>query len=300
MLSVKNLTKFYGDITAVDSICFEVQKGDIFGLLGPNGAGKTTTMRMILDIVNPSNGSIIYNGEKHLSNLSNITGYLPEERGLYKASRVIDQIIYFASLKGMKRRDVKLKAEEWLSKLNISDLSKRKIRELSKGNQQKIQFICSVIHNPEILILDEPFTSLDPINQQEIKDLILDFAQMGKIIILSTHQMDVVEKLCTKIFLINKGKEVCSGLLSDIKGKFGGNHIKLGIEGNSDFLKTSPDVLSYEMYSNFCEVQLKDSVSPTDFLKMVINQTTVSHFSIIQPSLNKIFLDLVKQSTVNA
>lgn len=294
MLSVKDLTKSYGDIVAVDSISFEVEKGQIFGLLGPNGAGKTTTMRMILNIINPTRGKIIFDREKSLSNFYDIVGYLPEERGLYKKSRVIDLILYFASLKGMKRSFAKIEAKKWLSKLEISDLAVRKIGELSKGNQQKVQFICSIIHNPEILIFDEPFTSLDPINQQEIKNLILEFANNGKIIILSTHQMDIAEKLCAKIFLINKGKEVCSGLLSDIKGKFGGNNIKLGIDGDCNFLKSSSDVISYEIYSNYCEVQLKESVNPTEFLKMIIDKKTVTHFSIIQPSLNKIFLDLVK------
>lgn len=294
MLSVKDLTKSYGDIVAVDSISFEVEKGQIFGLLGPNGAGKTTTMRMILNIINPTRGKIIFDREKSLSNFYDIVGYLPEERGLYKKSRVIDLILYFASLKGMKRSFAKIEAKKWLSKLEISDLAVRKIGGLSKGNQQKVQFICSIIHNPEILIFDEPFTSLDPINQQEIKNLILEFANNGKIIILSTHQMDIAEKLCAKIFLINKGKEVCSGLLSDIKGKFGGNNIKLGIDGDCNFLKSSSDVISYEIYSNYCEVQLKESVNPTEFLKMIIDKKTVTHFSIIQPSLNKIFLDLVK------
>ncbi len=297
MLSVNNLTKLYENTKAVDSISFEVEKGQIFGLLGPNGAGKTTTMRMILGIINLSSGKILYNGKKLNFSFTDIAGYLPEERGLYKSSRVLDLIMYFASIKGMRRKDAKSEAKKWLSKLNINELAERKIKELSKGNQQKIQFICSIIHNPEILILDEPFTSLDPINQQEIKDLILDFSKMGKIIILSTHQMDVAEKLCAKIFLINKGKEICSGLLSDIKEKFSGNHIKIGIDGSSDFLKNSPGVLSYENYSNYCEVQLKDSINPTDFLKSIINKTTVTHFSIIQPSLNKIFLDLVQHTS---
>lgn len=294
MLAVSNLTKLYGNLKAVDSISFEVEAGQIFGLLGPNGAGKTTTMRMILNIISPNSGSITYKGNKNLKNFSDLVGYLPEERGLYKRSRVLDLILYFAALKGMRKKDARFEARKWLSKLKIEDVEKRKIFELSKGNQQKIQFICSVIHNPELLILDEPFTSLDPINQKEIKDLILDFANMGKIIILSTHQMDIAEKLCTKIFLINRGKEICSGLLSDVKKRFGGNNIKLGIEGNIDFLKTLSEVQNFEVYTNYCEIQLKASVNPTDFLKTIINKTDVSHFAIIQPSLNKIFLDLVK------
>jgi ABC-2 type transport system ATP-binding protein len=297
MLEVKRLSKKFGSTIAVDDISFEVQPGKIFGLLGPNGAGKTTTMRMILNIVKPSSGQIIFNGNKSLSDLYNLFGYLPEERGLYKKSVVKDFILYFASLKGMKKSEAKSKVDKWLKKLGILDLRYRRINELSKGNQQKIQFITSIIHDPEILILDEPFTGFDPINQQEIKDLIFDFANAGKIIILSTHLMDTAEKLCSEILLINKGKEISKGELTDIKKKFGGNHIKLGFEGNFDFIKNDRRVLHFEIFNNFAEIQLEDSVKPTEYLKSIVDSTSVSHFSIIEPSLNKIFIDLVRQSS---
>ena len=297
MLEVKRLSKKFGSTIAVDDISFEVQPGKIFGLLGPNGAGKTTTMRMILNIVKPSSGQIIFNGNKSLSDLYNLVGYLPEERGLYKKSVVKDFILYFASLKDMKKSEAKSKVDKWLKKLGILDLRYRRINELSKGNQQKIQFITSIIHDPEILILDEPFTGFDPINQQEIKDLIFDFANAGKIIILSTHLMDTAEKLCSEILLINKGKEISKGELTDIKKKFGGNHIKLGFEGNFDFIKNDRRVLHFEIFNNFAEIQLEDSVKPTEYLKSIVDSTSVSHFSIIEPSLNKIFIDLVRQSS---
>ena len=297
MLEVKRLSKKFGSTIAVDDISFEVQPGKIFGLLGPNGAGKTTTMRMILNIVKPSSGQIIFNGDKSLSDLYNLVGYLPEERGLYKKSVVKDFILYFASLRGMKKSEAKSKVDKWLKKLGILDLRYRRINELSKGNQQKIQFITSIIHDPEILILDEPFTGFDPINQQEIKDLIFDFANAGKIIILSTHLMDTAEKLCSEILLINKGKEISKGELTDIKKKFRGNHIKLGLEGNFDFIKNDRRVLHFEIFNNFAEIQLEDSVKPTEFLKSIVDSTSVSHFSIIEPSLNKIFIDLVRQSS---
>ena len=297
MLEVKRLSKKFGSTIAVDDISFEVQPGKIFGLLGPNGAGKTTTMRMILNIVKPSSGQIIFNGNKSLSDLYNLVGYLPEERGLYKKSVVKDFILYFASLRGMKKSEAKSKVDKWLKKLGILDLRYRRINELSKGNQQKIQFITSIIHDPEILILDEPFTGFDPINQQEIKDLIFDFANAGKIIILSTHLMDTAEKLCSEILLINKGKEISKGELTDIKKKFGGNHIKLGFEGNFDFIKNDRRVLHFEIFNNFAEIQLEDSVKPTEYLKSIVDSTSVSHFSIIEPSLNKIFIDLVRQSS---
>jgi ABC-2 type transport system ATP-binding protein len=297
MLEVKRISKKFGSTVAVDDISFEVQPGKIFGLLGPNGAGKTTTMRMILNIVKPSSGQIIFNGNKSLSDLYNLVGYLPEERGLYKKSVVKDFILYFASLKGMKKSEAKSKLDKWLKKLGILDLRFRRINELSKGNQQKIQFITSIIHDPKILILDEPFTGFDPINQQEIKDLIFDFANAGKIIILSTHLMDTAEKLCSEILLINKGKEISKGELTDIKKKFGGNHIKLGFEGNFDFIKNDRRVLHFEIFNNFAEIQLEDSVKPTEYLKSIVDSTSVSHFSIIEPSLNKIFIDLVRQSS---
>lgn len=297
MLEVQNLVKKYDGVIAVDDISFIAKPGQIFGLLGPNGAGKTTTMRMILNIIKPSAGRIIFENKKSLSELSNIVGYLPEERGLYKKSKVIDLILYFAVLKNMEKKTARIEAFSWLNKLGIEELANRKIEELSKGNQQKIQFITAIIHKPDILILDEPFTGFDPINQQEIKNIILDYTNSGKIIILSTHQMDTAEKLCSEIFLINKGKEVCSGNLSDIKKKFGGQHIKLKFEGDTDFITREKNVLHYDIFNNFIELQLKDGIRPSDFLKSIIEKINVTHFSVIEPSLNKIFIDLVKQSS---
>ena len=297
MLEVQNLVKKYDGVIAVDDISFIAKPGQIFGLLGPNGAGKTTTMRMILNIIKPSAGRIIFENKKSLSELSNIVGYLPEERGLYKKSKVIDLILYFAVLKNMEKKTAWIEAFSWLNKLGIEELANRKIEELSKGNQQKIQFITAIIHKPDILILDEPFTGFDPINQQEIKNIILDYTNSGKIIILSTHQMDTAEKLCSEIFLINKGKEVCSGNLSDIKKKFGGQHIKLKFEGDTDFITREKNVLHYDIFNNFIELQLKDGIRPSDFLKSIIEKINVTHFSVIEPSLNKIFIDLVKQSS---
>lgn len=297
MLEVKNLYKKYGNLVAVDNVSFSAKPGKIFGLLGPNGAGKTTTMRMILNIVKPSNGKIIFDNKKSFNELYNIVGYLPEERGLYKKSTVLDLLIYFASLKGLDRKTARVEAIKWLERLGIKNYSNKIISELSKGNQQKVQFITSVIHNPDILILDEPFTGFDPIIQQEIKNLILELASRGKILILSTHQMDVAEKLCSEIFLLNKGKEVCSGDLSEVKKKFGGQHIRIEFEGKIDFIRNDINILQFEIFNNYIEVELKDSIKPSDFLKSIIDKTTITHFSIIEPSLNKIFIDLVKQSS---
>jgi ABC-2 type transport system ATP-binding protein len=297
MLEVQNLYKKYGNVVAVDGVSFQAKPGKIFGLIGPNGAGKTTTMRMILNITKPSTGKIIFDGIKSLSDLYNHVGYLPEERGLYKKSKVIDLILYFASLKGMKKKTARIEALNWLDRLKIKDIANRKIEELSKGNQQKIQFITSIVHNPNILILDEPFTGFDPINQQEIKNIILDFSNSGKILILSTHQMDYAEKLCSEIFLTNKGKEVCSGSLSEIKKRFGGQHIKLKFEGDENFIKNDSNVLQYEFFNGYVELQLKESIIPSDYLKSIVDKTTLTDFSVIEPSLNRIFIDLVNQSS---
>ncbi|MBE2280207.1 MAG: ATP-binding cassette domain-containing protein, partial [Ignavibacteriaceae bacterium] len=201
MLQIKDIVKQYKDVTAVNGISFNVEPGKIFGLMGPNGAGKTTTIRMIMNIIEPSSGTILYNGEPVAGNIKNIVGYLPEERGLYKKSKVSEVIAYMGALKGADKRTIEKRTDEWLSKLEITGYKNKKIEELSKGNQQKIQFICSVIHDPEILVFDEPFSGFDPINQQNVKDIIMDFVKQGKIIILSTHQMDLAEKLCESIFL---------------------------------------------------------------------------------------------------
>lgn len=297
MLEVKNLYKRYRNIVAIDRISFQVKPGKIFGLIGPNGAGKTTTMRMILNIIKPSDGEILFENRKSLNDFYNIVGYLPEERGLYKKSKVIDLLLYFGFLKNMKRSIARNEIMIWLNRFGIKDLAYRQIEELSKGNQQKVQFIASIIHNPKILILDEPFSGFDPINQQEIKNFIIEFVNSGKILILSTHQMDMAEKLCSEIFLINKGKEVCSGELADIKKKFGGKHIRIEFEGNPDFLKMHEMILQYEIFSNYSEIQLRDSINPSEFLKSIVDMTTLIHFSVIEPSLNKIFIDLVKQSS---
>lgn len=297
MLEVKNLVKVYKNVVAVDGISFRVKPGKIFGLLGPNGAGKTTTMRMILNIIKPTKGEIIFEDKISNENFLNEIGYLPEERGLYRKSKVIDLLLYFAALKNMNKINAKSEAINWLMKLDIKNLMNRKIEELSKGNQQKIQFISSVLHNPKILVLDEPFTGFDPINQQEIKNYILEFVSTGRILILSTHQMDTAEKLCSEIFLINKGKEICSGELSEIKRKFGGNHIRIGFDGNTKFLNNHQQVIHQEIYNNYADVHLSDNANPHVFLKSIIDKITITHFSVVEPSLNKIFIDKVNHSS---
>ena len=300
MLLVNSLIKRFNSTLAVDNLSFTVNPGKIFGLLGPNGAGKTTTIRTILNIIKPTSGEIIFNGNPITNEYYNIIGYLPEERGLYKRSKVIDVLNYFAALKNLNKNEAESRTDFWLKKLKIPDFREKKIEQLSKGNQQKIQLIAAIIHNPQLLILDEPFTGFDPINQQEVKDLIQEFLSEGKTIILSTHQMDLAEKLCEDILLINRGKSVCSGKLSDIKKNFGGNNIRLAFKGDNDFLNQFPEIIKFDYYNNFTDIQLKDAVVPSEFLKLIIDKIDVNHFSIIEPTLNKIFIDLINESSDSA
>jgi len=296
MLVVKKLTKIYKNVTAVNDLSFTVNEGKIFGLLGPNGAGKTTTIRTVLNIIKPTSGEISFFDQLITRNFLNEIGYLPEDRGLYKKSRVNEIILYFASLKNMPHTKARKQSDYWLNKLEIKQYKDRRIEELSKGNQQKVQFIISIIHNPRLLILDEPFSGFDPINQQIIRETILSFVNEGKLIILSTHMMDIAERMCSDILLLNKGKEVVSGSLSQLKKNFGANMVELGFEGNIDAIKNLSYVKSIDNYNNYAEIQLNDSIEPYVFLRDVANKMKVNHFRIIEPTLNKIFIDMIKQS----
>jgi ABC-2 type transport system ATP-binding protein len=301
MLIAENLTKEYKDVTAVNNISFRVEPGRIFGLLGPNGAGKTTTIRTILNIIRPTSGRILFEGDPISDQFFNIIGYLPEERGLYKKSKAIDVILYFARLKDMDKRTALAEANIWMNKLDISQYKNKKIEELSKGNQQKVQFISTVIHNPRLIVLDEPFAGFDPINQQLIREIIISLSAMGKTIILSTHQMDTAEKLCSDIFLINKGKEVCSGSIIDIKKRFGTNSVRIIFEGDGSFISNMPSVMnivnsnSHSPLSSI-EVTLKEDILPKDFLKEIVSRLSITHFSVIEPALDKIFIDVIRNS----
>jgi ABC-2 type transport system ATP-binding protein len=296
MLVVEHLVKEFKNVIAVDDISFEIQPGKIFGLLGPNGAGKTTAIRCLLNIIKPASGKISFHNQPISGIMTSKLGYLPEERGLYKKSRTDDVIRYLAHLKGLSARDTETKMLYWLKALNLEEMRGRKIEELSKGNQQKVQFITAIVHDPEIIVLDEPFAGFDPINQQIIKENILKFSSEGKIIILSTHQMETAEKLCHEILLINKGKEILKGDISSIKKKFGGNFVKLAFRGNSGFIKESSSVIHTDFFNGYAEIQLNENVNPSEFLREISGKTDVLSFSIIEPTLHKIFIDSVKES----
>ncbi|KAB2908406.1 MAG: ATP-binding cassette domain-containing protein [Ignavibacteriales bacterium] len=296
MLEVKNIRKEYKNVVAVDDVSFKVEPGKIFGLLGPNGAGKTTTIRMILDIIKPTAGEILIDGKQPGKEFQKYTGYLPEERGLYKKSKVLDIIKYFGCLKGMTPKDAENEGIQWLKRLEITDYKKRKVQELSKGNQQKIQFIIAVVHNPRILVLDEPFSGFDPINQEIVRDEILRLKEEGRTIILSTHQMDMAEKMCETIFLIANGKEVTGGPIKEVKRRFGKEIIKIEYEGNGDFIKGLPGVKTADLYGNFGEIETEDGIDPNSVLPAIFNGVALRSFSIEAPTLNRIFIDTIKQN----
>jgi len=267
MLSVANLRKEYDTVVAVDGVSFDVRRGQLFGLLGPNGAGKTTTIRTVLNIIEPTNGAITFDGKPFTKEMWNLIGYLPEERGLYRKSKIINAILYFASLKGLTPRDAKPQIAYWLERFGLKNEGHRKVEELSKGNQQKIQLIISLLHRPQLLVLDEPFSGLDPVNQILLKDVLMELRQKNVAIIFSTHQMEQVEKMCDDICLINKGKPVLHGAIADIKKRYGKNSVHVEFDGDGGFLKALPIVRRADVYQNYAEIELADMSKTGELLK---------------------------------
>ncbi len=298
VLEVKSISKSFGNLRAVDNISFLMEEGTVFGLLGPNGAGKTTTIRMIMNIIIPDSGNVMVMGENNSKNTMNYIGYLPEERGIYRKMKVGEVLIFLSELKSMNRHEAKKQIDYWLKRLELIDWKKKKIEELSKGMQQKLQFIATILHKPKPLILDEPFLGLDPINTNLIKEIILEMKKQGTTIIFSTHLMDSAEKLCDEIMLINKGKNILSGKLSDIKKGFGKKNIHLEYDGKDDFLTSSEMIKKFDNFGNYVEVQLKKDTNPQDFLNEIVNSIAIKKFEIVEPSLNDIFIESVSNSKI--
>jgi ABC-2 type transport system ATP-binding protein len=295
VLKLEKVNKSFGSFKAVNDVSFEVKEGTVFGLLGPNGAGKTTTIRMITNILIADKGNITLFGEPVKSLHQNRIGYLPEERGLYKKIKVIDQLIYFGQLKGMSRANAKSTAQKWLKNLDASDWANKKIQELSKGMQQKVQFISTILHNPDILILDEPFSGFDPINVETLKKIILDLKEEGKTILLSTHVMEQVEQLCEEIVLINKGTVVLNGNVRDIKKNYGRDNILIEFEGDDSFINDLHGVKFINRSKNRVEFNLNETgLSSKDILNIALDkQVEIYRFELMEPSLNEIFIDVV-------
>ncbi|MCP2618185.1 ATP-binding cassette domain-containing protein, partial [Candidatus Aminicenantes bacterium AC-335-A11] len=277
---------------AVKNFSLSVPEGTIYGILGPNGAGKTTTIRMIMNILVPDEGEILIFNKRMDDALKNRIGYLPEERGLYRKMKVFEVLSYFGELKGMSRKEISKKIDEWLSRIELIEWKNRKIEELSKGMQQKIQFISTILHSPDLIIFDEPFAGLDPINTNLLKDIMLELKKQGKTILYSTHLMEHAEKLSDYVALINKGEKVLDGKLSEIKAKFGKNLV-LEFEGDNGFLKEIKGIKRIYNFGRYVELELKKETNPQDVLKEVVNKVKLIKFEVAEPSLNDIFIRVV-------
>ncbi len=299
VITVNNIVKRFGDFTAVDNVSFEARKGRIFGILGPNGAGKTTTLRMINYITIPDEGSINITGMQASAETQKKIGYLPEERGLYKKMQVGEQLLYLARLKGMTDADAKTSINYWLKRFKAETWIKKKVSELSKGMQQKIQFISTIAHNPEICIFDEPFSGLDPINSELLREVILELHEKGKTILFATHRMEQVEQMCDDICLFNNGKVILKGALGDIKRSFGRNTVNLQYEGDGSFLKDYPGIRLNNRSANFAEIRILDNDPEADvkLLRTAIEHVRVIKFEFVEPSLNEIFISTVNDDS---
>lgn len=294
-LKVEAVHKSYSGKKVVDGISFELDKPGVFGLLGSNGAGKTTTIRMILGILKKDSGNITWN-DKEVKRENVKFGYLPEERGIYPKAKLFDQLMYFATLKGMKQDEAKKAIEYWCKKLDLYDYINKPAEQLSKGNQQKVQLIISIIHSPELLILDEPFSGLDPVNTQIIKGVIEELIQKGTYIILSSHQMAVVEEYCRDIVILNKGKTVVKGNLADIKRSYGKSNLLIESYENIN-LVIPADAKIIDKKVNSYEIKIKDEEMAQDILKQIVEKNIkIDKFEIKEPSLHEIFIDKVGES----
>ncbi len=295
-LRVENVVKKYGDFTAVDKISLEVKAGRIFGFLGPNGAGKTTTIRMIVGITAPDEGKIELFGRKMSPELQDKIGYLPEERGLYKKMRINEQLRYFAALKGVSQKTADERIDFWLNRMNLIDWKQKKAADLSKGMSQKIQFIATVLHDPELIILDEPFSGLDPINVETLLEAIAELKTQGKTIIFSTHLMETAERLCDDIILINKSRKVIGGTLREVKQSFGKNLIALRYTGDDKILDDKTLVAGVIQHADEIEIELAKDANAQILLKRLIeNGAIITKFEQIEPSLNDIFIEKIKE-----
>jgi ABC-2 type transport system ATP-binding protein len=299
-LEVTNLTKTFEKVTAVDSASFEVPEGSVFGLIGRNGAGKTTTIRMIMNIYQPDSGEIMFRGKNAGQNFKDSVGYLPEERGLYKKMKVFDTLLFLSELKGKSGKDVSKKANDYLKRFELSDRKNSKVEELSKGNQQKIQFISTILHDPEFLIFDEPFSGLDPINTDLLRQIILEMKDEGKVIIFSTHLMDFAEKMCDNIAMIDHGKIILNGELDEIKKKFANRNVSINYEGDISFLRGNPIIENMEDFGNTTGIKVKKPEQVQELLKLLVDHNVVvKKFNADEISLHEIFVSLAGKEITN-
>ena len=297
-VKVDQVSKTFGEFTAVRELSLSVRAGRIYGLLGPNGAGKTTTIRMIVNITAPDTGTIDVFGARIDSRLQDRIGYLPEERGLYKKMKVSDQLKFFAELKNVTGKEAEQRIDHWLSRLKIPEWKNKKAMELSKGMQQKVQFIAAILHEPDLLILDEPFSGLDPVNVELLEKVVVELKLSGKTIIFSTHQMEVAERICDDICLINRSQKVFEGSLREMKSSFGRNSVALRFSGGNGILNDQSLVSKVEHRSDESEVLLAPGANAQVLLRRLIDSgATIEKFEMIEPSLNDIFIAKVTENS---
>ena len=292
VVELAGVTKAYESKVAVRDLSLTIEAGQMFGLLGPNGAGKTSSIRMMMGITMPDSGTITLFGKPFERSSLERVGYLPEERGLYKKMKVLEQLVFFGELHGLSRSDAQKRATEWAKRLEIDDALPKKTEELSKGMQQKIQFIGSLLHNPGLIVMDEPFSGLDPVNAQLLEKTLLELKDQGKAIVFSTHRMDQVEKLCDSICLINKGEAVLTGRVREIKSRYERNRIIVEFEGDASFLN-STEIAEAKNFSGHAEVRLKDHGDAQKLLREASAVATIYRFEMVEPSLEEIFIQTV-------
>lgn len=290
-ISLEQVTKAYDSVTAVDAVNLRVQQGAILGLLGPNGAGKTTTIRMVMNILVPDSGSIRVLDQTVSDRTRDLIGYLPEERGLYPRMQVRAVIIFLGALRGLSESDAGRRADEWLERFELGAWADKKLADLSKGMQQKVQFISAVIHRPPLVILDEPFSGLDPVNAATVKDIMLELRDHGTTVVLSTHRMEQVEKMCDSICLINKGRNVLDGELRAIKQSYGKNTLHIEFSDDDTFLKHA-GIASVNRFAAGAEVKLRPGTDSREVLKAAVESgACITRFELLEPSLNDIFIE---------
>ncbi|WP_416150451.1 ABC transporter ATP-binding protein [Salipaludibacillus sp. HK11] len=290
-LVINNLKKKFDKHQAVDGISLTVEKGEMFGMLGANGAGKTTSFRMTLGLIDPTEGSVTWGGERLTYKRTHLVGYLPEERGLFPKLTVKEQLIYLMRLKGMKKPDIIRELRHWLERFQVPQNENKKIEELSKGNQQKIQFMAAVIHKPELLILDEPFSGLDPVNTDMLKDAVLDLQKAGTTIVFSSHQMRNVEELCEDLIMLKQGKAVLQGNLRDIKRSYGIKSVSVKADYDLDFISSIKGVVKLDKSNDGAQIAVQSEEVAGEIFKQVSAKGFVRKFEVEEPSLHEIFID---------
>ncbi len=292
-LVLKGVSKAFAGHVAVRDLSLEVPRGSVFGLLGPNGAGKTTTLRMVMNILGADTGSIEILGQPADHATRDKIGYMPEERGLYPRMVLEEQLVFMGSIKGLSRREAAERLGPWLERLGLEDWRKRKTNELSKGMQQKAQFIATVLHEPDVLIMDEPMSWLDPVGMDVMRDVMVDLSRRGATIVLSSHQMDTVEKLCDRVALIDKGEKVLDGSVSEVKASHGKNTLVLAFDGDGSFLGSLPGVARVSDFGQYVEIKMSDGADPQALLSEAASRLRVRRFEIVVPSLHDIFVETV-------